>query len=90
MWVVCVSAAYYSDLHRFDTSAGTWTSYATDRIPPRFGAGFAAVGGQLYLFGGEGYSGEMVLYGDCVSLFACLTTEFGRCSDLLNVISLHA
>jgi hypothetical protein len=59
-------SAYLNDLHQFDPVSAAWTDLSavttTDVPPPypRFGAGLAAVGGMLYVFGGEGYSGDLL------------------------------
>ena len=46
----------FNDVHRFDPSQSTWTSLPApmESAPlPRGSTGFAAAGGQLYLFGGK-------------------------------------
>ncbi len=47
-----------NDLHSFDTNELAWRSLAPagQPPPPRIEAGFAAVGGRLYLFGGATYN----------------------------------
>lgn len=50
-----------NDLHVFDSSTMAWTdlTVAATGFPPspRDGAGFAAAGGRLYVYGGQGSTG---------------------------------
>jgi N-acetylneuraminic acid mutarotase len=52
------AGALLSDLWQYDTSTGVWTELAASSLPGgRAGHGICAVGGKLYLFGGQTDSG---------------------------------
>ena len=52
------SGSVLADFHSFDLSLGLWTELLNVDIPcARAGPGLAAVGGTLYLFGGNGSKG---------------------------------
>ena len=55
---VCRADELLDDLHMYDPAAAAWTdlSAALNGTPPspRYGHGFAAAGGKLYVHGGAG------------------------------------
>jgi hypothetical protein len=60
-------AGYLGDLHVYNTVSMAWTdiSAASGIVPsPRRYHGFAAAGGKLYVHGGVGPQGEMIILSD--------------------------
>ena len=54
----------FNDLHIFNTSSGLWVAHTMGNAPAaRYGHGFVAAGGELYVFGGCSAGGKQPIKG---------------------------